>query len=218
MNLFLVAFCVGLDLGQDDHMSKSVSVLSNNSARKGSVQEVPAVQHTIVSTRATQLGLEENEPLFPWAPGSSSRKKFEKSFHEWHATNCSQHENVPHAQKKLSVILDCHSQFLTNSTTKTSVEIDRFFGVFDSSSYHEALALEKLTAHWKPEPVNLSTNSEVRVPPGNSASNRWISMHAALSKQAFGQDLTAGAKAAIGDLLHWLTTLNYSKSSHPILA
>ena len=104
-------------------------------------------------------------------------------------------------QKKLTVILDCFGQFLTNANTKPSVRIDQFFGTFESSSYHEALAMEELTAHWLPKPMNTSTDSEVRVPPGNCASKDWKSMHAALSEQPFGRTLQTSAKAAVVDLL-----------------
>ena len=56
------------------------------------------------------------------------------------------------------------------------------------------------------------------MPPGNAASDAWISMDAALSNQPFGHKLKASAKAAIGDLLCWLVTLDSSTSLRPVLA
>ena len=61
--------------------------------------------------------------------------------------------------------------------------------------------MEELTAHWKPEPMNLPSDSKVKVPPGNVASDEWTKLDTSPSKKPFGQDLTAGARAAVVDLL-----------------
>ena len=76
--------------------------------------------------------------------------------------------------------------------------------------------MEELTAHWLPKPMNTSTDSEVRVPPGNCASKDWKSMHAALSKQPFGRTLQTSAKAAVVDLLCWLIKQEFSMSLQPV--
>ena len=138
-----------------------MSGLSHDSAGKGTTTTVPEGPHTLISTRTTQLDLDKSDPLFPWQPGSSARNKFEKRFHDWHTSNCAELENLPPAKGKLSVLLECFGQFLTNTNAKNSVRIDRFFGCFDSSSYHEAQAMEELTAHWMPGPMNAPSDSEV---------------------------------------------------------
>ena len=76
--------------------------------------------------------------------------------------------------------------------------------------------MEELTAHWLPEPMNASTDSEVRVPPGNCASEDWKSMHAALSKHPFGRTLQSSAKAATVDLLCWLLNQDSPTSVPPV--
>ena len=77
--------------------------------------------------------------------------------------------------------------------------------------------MEELTAHWKPEPMNLPSDSEVRVPPGNVASDKCVKLDTALCQKPFGQDLPAGAKEAVVDLLCWLFILDHSMSSHAVL-
>ena len=65
---------------QNDQMStdSKMSGLSHDSTRKGSVTTVPSGPHTIISTRAIQLDLEDHPPSWPWKQGSSARNKFEK--------------------------------------------------------------------------------------------------------------------------------------------
>ena len=115
-------------------------------------------------------------------------------------------------KRKPAVLLDCFGQFLTNTNVKQSVRIDWFFNVFESSSYHELLAFEELTAHWIPEQMNAPSDSEVRVPPGDCASHEWTSIHTALSQKSFCRTIATGAKATIADLLYWLVTKDSSKS------
>ena len=114
---------------QTDQMStdSKTSVLSHDSAKKGSASMVPAGPRTLICTRATQLDLENSAPMFPWPQGTSARKGFEKRFQERHPSNCAQQENILPVRQKLAVILDCFGQFLTNANSKYSVRIDRFF-------------------------------------------------------------------------------------------
>ena len=200
------------DMSTDSKMSG----LSHDSAGDGTVTTVPAGPHTLISTRRTQLDLEKCEPKIPWKPGSSSHKKFEQRFHDWHNSTCAEQESLPPPKGKLSVLYDCFSQFLCKTNTTTSVRIDRFFGCFESSSYHEALAFEELTAHWMPEPMNALSGSKVGVPPGNCASKEWKSMHAALSKHSFAREITTWAKAAVVDLFYWLLQQDSAMSLQPI--
>ena len=57
-------------------------------------------------------------------------------------------------KRKPAVLLDCFGQFLTNTNVKQSVRIDWFFNVFESSSHHELVAFEGLTAHWIDRPLH----------------------------------------------------------------
>ena len=121
-------------------------------------------------------------------------------------------------QAKMSVLLDCFGQFLTDTNVKQSVRIDRYFNVFASNSYHELLAFEEVTAHWPPERMNAPSDSEVRVPPGDCASHEWSSIHTALSQKTFCRTITTGAKATIADRLYWLGTKDSSKSLQTVQA
>ena len=65
--------------------------------------------------------------------------------------------------------------------------------------------------------MNLPSDLEVRVPPGNVASDEWMKLDTALCQKPFGQNLQAGAKAVVVDLLHWPFTLDHSMSSRAVL-